>query len=111
MEVSSPFGSRTRTRVLIALRLLEQSYARELSRFLRLPVSVVRKGIRSLVREDVIAGRLAGKTRLLRLNPSYFAASEVQALVDKLIEADTDLRARASHLRRKIRRMMPKQNR
>ena len=104
MEVSSPFGSRTRTRVLISLRLLEQSYARELSRFLRLPVSVVQKGIRSLERDDLIAGRLAGKTRLLQLNPAYFAAAEVQALVNKLIEADTDLRSRATQLRKRSRR-------
>jgi len=111
MELSSPFGSRTRTRVLIALRLLKQSYARELSRFLRLPVSVVQKGIRSLERDNLIAGRLEGKTILLRLNPNYFAAAEIQALVNKLIEADANLRGRASHLRRKIRRMSPGQTR
>jgi hypothetical protein len=86
------------------LRLLEQSYARELSRFLRLPVSVVQKGIRSLERDNLIAGRLAGKTRLLRLNPGYFAASEIRALLEKLAESDTDLRGRATRLTRRSRR-------
>src|SRR5262245_6235672 len=104
MEVSSSFGSRTRTRVLIALRLLEQSYSRELSRFLRLPVSVVQKGIRSLERDNLIVGRLAGKTRLLRLNPTYFAAAEVKALLDKLVESDANLRGRAAQLRKGSRR-------
>jgi hypothetical protein len=80
--------------VLIALRLLEQSYARELSRFLRLPVSVVQKAVRSLERDDLIAGRLFGKTRVLQLNPRYFAAAEVRALLDRFVEADTDLRSR-----------------
>src|SRR5215813_3540787 len=105
MEVSSPFGSRTRTRVLIALRLLEQSYARELSRFLRVPLSVVQKGIRSLESDDLIAGRLFGKTRILQLNPRYFAAAEVRALLDRFVEADTDLRRRATQLRRRPRRV------
>ena len=80
--------------MLIALRLLEQSYARELSRFLRLPVSVVQKAVRSLERDDLIAGRLFGKTRVLQLNPRYFAAAEVRALLDRFVEADTDLRSR-----------------
>jgi len=111
MEISSPFGSQTRTRVLVALRLLEQSYSRELSRFLRIPLSVVQKGIRSLERDNLIAGRLAGKTRLLQLNPRYFAAKEVQALLNKLIEADTDLRSRAGRLRRKTQRIRPVQGR
>src|SRR5215831_21302488 len=101
---SSPFGSRTRTRVLIALTLLGQSYARELSRFLRVPLSVVQKGIRSLERDDLITGRLFGKTRVLQLNPRYFAAAEIRALAGKLLEANTDLRTRASRLRRRPRR-------
>jgi hypothetical protein len=102
---SSPFGSRTRTRVLIALRLLEQSYSRELSRFLRLPVSVVQKGIRSLERDNLIVGRLAGKTRLLRLNPAYLAAAEIRALVEKLAQSNADLRTRAARIRRRPRRI------
>jgi hypothetical protein len=85
-------------------RLLEQSYSRELSRFLRLPVSVIQKGIRSLERDNLISGRLAGKTRLLRLNPTYFAAAEIRALLDKLAQADTHLRSRAAGLRRRPRR-------
>jgi hypothetical protein len=103
MDFSSPFGSRTRTRVLVALRLLERSYARELSRFLRTPLSVVQKAIRSLDRDDLIVGRAAGKTILLRLNPDYFAAAEIRALLTKLSEADNDLRTRAGRLQRKPR--------
>jgi predicted transcriptional regulator len=104
MEVSSPFGSQTRTRVLVALRLLEQSYSRELSRFLRIPLSVVQKGIRSLERDNLITGRFFGKTRIIQLNPSYFAAAEVRALLNKLVESHTDLRSRASRVRRRPRR-------
>src|SRR5215471_5576207 len=104
MEVSSPFGSRTRTRVLVALRLLEQSYPRELARFLGTPLSVVQKGIRSLEADDLVAGRSFGRTRIFQLNPRYFAATEVQTLLNRLIEANVDLRRRAAKLRRRPRR-------
>jgi len=81
MEVkvdSSPFGSRTRTRVLLAL-LIGESYARELARALDVPVSVVQKAIRTLETDQLIAGRLVGRTRLYCLNPRYFASSEKKA--------------------------------
>src|SRR5262249_677970 len=104
MEVSSPFGSRTRTRVLVALALLEQSYARELSRLLRAPLSVIQKGIRSLERDNLIAGRLFGKTRIIQLNQRYFAGGEVRGLLNKLTQSDPDIRNRAAHLRRRPRR-------
>ena len=52
---SSPFGGETRTRVLVALGLLETSYARELARLLAAPASGVRKAIAALENEvDVL---------------------------------------------------------
>jgi hypothetical protein len=78
------------------------SYARELSRFLRTPLSVVQKAIRSLERDDLIAGRTVGKRILLRLDPDYFAAAEIRALLEKFAESDVDLRSTA-RLRRRLR--------
>jgi hypothetical protein len=43
VEQSSPFGGCTRTETLIALRLLEESYAREIARLLERPLSAFRK--------------------------------------------------------------------
>ena len=71
---------------------------------MKAPLSVVQKGIRSLESDDLIAGRLFGKTRILQLNPRYFAAADVKALLDKLIEADGELRRRVAQLRRRPRR-------
>src|ERR1035441_2368629 len=70
MAVSSPFGSQTRTRLLIAFELLRQSYARELARLLEAPLSVVQKGLASLERDGLIAGRLLGRTPPLRNHPA-----------------------------------------
>jgi len=104
MTVSSPFGSQTRTRLLIAFELLGQSYARELARLLDAPLSVVQKGLASLERDGLIAGRLLGRTRLFEINPRYFAAKELRGLLDKLAVADAHLKRRVSDLRRRPRR-------
>jgi DNA-binding transcriptional ArsR family regulator len=104
MEVTSPFGSRTRTQVLLALQLLDQSYPRELSRLLEISLSVVQKAIRSLEADELVAGRSVGRTRTFQLNPRYFARREIRELLVKLLETDRQLKQRASRLRRRPRR-------
>jgi hypothetical protein len=104
MAVSSPFGSQTRTQLLIAFELLGQSYARELARLLDAPLSVVQKGLASLERDGLLAGRLLGRTRLFEINPRYFAAKELRTLLNRLASADTDLKRRISDMRRRPRR-------
>jgi len=104
MEVSSPFGSQTRTRLLLALELLGQSYARELARLLGASLSAVQKGLASLERDGLIAGRLMGRTRLFQVDPRYFAAAQLRKLIARLISADRDLKARATELKRRPRR-------
>lgn len=104
MAVSLPFGSSTRTRLLIAIELLGQSYARELTRLLDSSLSVVQKGLASLERDGLIVGRLLGRTRLFEFNPRYFATKELRAYLDRLAAADSDLKARITKLRRRPRR-------
>lgn len=101
---SSPFGGQARTRVLMALRLLEESYPRELSRLIGAPLSGVQMALRGLERDGLVAGRLAGRTRLFRLNPRYFARDELQRYLLRLAEPETALRARVTALRRRPRR-------
>ncbi len=100
---SSPFGGQTRTRTLVALSLLETSYPRELSRLLEAPVSGVRKALLGLERDGLVSGRLVGRTRLMRLSPSYFAGKELRSYLARLAEADSELRARVQRLRRRPR--------
>src|SRR6186713_456059 len=104
VNASSPFGGQTRTQVLLALRLLEETYARELARLLARPINGVQMALRSLERDGLVTGRLAGRTRLVRLNPSYFARDELQRYLLKLGDADAELRDRVAQLRRRPRR-------
>jgi DNA-binding transcriptional ArsR family regulator len=101
---SSPFGGQSRTAVLVALGLLEDSYPRELARIVGRPLSGVQMALRALERDGLVAGRLVGRTRVVRLNPRYFARDELRRYLLKLADADPVLRARVEQLRRRPRR-------
>jgi DNA-binding transcriptional ArsR family regulator len=100
---SMPFGSATRTRVLVLLSLLGSSYARELARLLAQPVSVVQKALFGLERDALIAAQAVGRTRLFRLNPLYFARKELVAYLARLSDADDELLDIAATVRRRPR--------
>jgi DNA-binding transcriptional ArsR family regulator len=103
-DSSSPFGSATRTRVLLALRLLSESYARELARLLSQNLSGVQGALRSLERDGLVAAREVGRTRAYRLNPRGIARAELARYLDGLLEPEKDLRSRVASLRRRPRR-------
>jgi DNA-binding transcriptional ArsR family regulator len=102
--ISSPFGSLTRTRVLLALEGLSESYARELARILDSPVSVVQKALRSLEKDGLVAGRIMGRTRLYRIDARYFASAELKRFLRRVAEPDRELKARLAQIRRRPRR-------
>jgi hypothetical protein len=104
MRASSPFGSWTRTRVLLALSLTGSSYARELSRLLRAPLSGVQKALQSLEVDGLIAGRSVGRTRVFQLDPRYFARDVLKQFLRRLCEPETRLLREVSALRRRPRR-------
>lgn len=100
---SSPFGNASRTRVLLALHLLGESYPRELARLLGIYLNSAQTALRSLERDGLVAVRPAGRTRLARLNPRYFALAELGRYVARLAEADRSLASAVVALRRRAR--------
>jgi len=101
---SSPFGGRARTRVLMALGLLSESYARELARLLDMPLSGVQRALQGLERDGLVAARAMGRTRAFRLNPGYFAFKDLKRYVLRIAAPETELQGRISTLRRRPRR-------
>lgn len=101
---SNPFGSSTRTRALIALQLLGESYARELARLLDAPLSGVQMALRTLERDGIVVARNMGRTRVYQLSPRYFAARELTAYLARLAEVEPEIRAATDMLRRRPRR-------
>ena len=101
---SSPFGGRSRTETLLSLQLMEESYARELARLLKRPVSGVLKALQSLEADGLVAARSEGRTRVFRLAPRYFAIAELKRYLDRLTEPEDELRERVGRLRRRARK-------
>ena len=101
---SSPFGSQARTAVLLALRLMLESYPRELSRILDRRLSGVQYALRSLERDGLVASRMRGRMKLYRIDPRYFAYETLQSYLLRLAEPEGPLRRRIEALRRRPRR-------
>lgn len=101
---TSPFGSNARTGVLLALQVMAESYARELARVLGINLSAVQKALASLERDGLVAARIVGRTRLFRLSPTAFARRELERYLERLLEPETELKARTAAIRRRPRR-------
>ena len=101
---SQLFGTRNRTMILVALRLLEESYVSELAAMLGLRHYSVQAALASFEKEAVIVSRALGRTRRVSLNPRYFAYDELTRLLWKLGEADVSLQKMLATRRRRPRR-------
>jgi DNA-binding transcriptional ArsR family regulator len=99
------FGTGLRTNILVTLSLLEESHASELSRILGSGLTAVRNSLDTLDQVGLIAGRVKGKTRRVRLNPKFWAQAELRTLLDKLALGDPDLLNKVGGLRRRPRRI------
>ncbi len=99
-----PFGSATRTRVLLALALLTDSYARELARVLGMPLSGIQRALQGLEGDGMVAARAVGRTRLYRLDPRYFAHADLRRYLLRLAEPEPELHRKVAALRRRPRR-------
>jgi hypothetical protein len=98
------FGGRNRTRVLLAIRLLEETFPSELAALLDLRLFSVQTILASFEREAVIVSRMMGRTRNVSLNPRYTAFKELAALLWKLGQQDVPLQAQLATRRRRPRR-------
>ena len=101
---TSPFGSPSRTQVLKYLRLLGESFPRELARLTGMRLSAVQKALASLERDGLVAGRHVGRMRMFTLNPRFFATREMEAFLQRLASADPEVVRAVEQLRRRPRR-------
>ena len=98
------FGSRTRTRLLVALALLEESYVSELARILDTQRFSVQQMVESLEDDGVLATRMIGNVRRVALDPRFYGFSEFKDLLLKLGLAMPDLDKAISSIRRRPRK-------
>jgi DNA-binding transcriptional ArsR family regulator len=98
------FGSARRTEVLLMLALLGETYPAELTRLLGATKASVIQILAGLEAEGVVASRLLGRTRRVSLDPRYFGAKELTALLGKLASGRPELRRLAAARRARPRR-------
>jgi DNA-binding MarR family transcriptional regulator len=87
----SVFGSPERDAILVLLRLRNETHLRELSRIFSSPASNLSRVVRQLELDGLVVATTAGRTRLLRLNPRFYARREIEALLEAMALARPDL--------------------
>jgi DNA-binding transcriptional ArsR family regulator len=100
----SLFGSRLRERMLKLLVLVEPAYPRQIATLLDAHLISVQNAVTALQDLGVVASRLVGRTRLVELNRRWYAASELRALLERLADADANIRDIATTVRQRPRR-------
>jgi hypothetical protein len=98
------FGSDSRSRILALVALLDETYPRELARLSGVRLISVQRMVNNLEREGVFATRIVGANRQVRLNPRFYGADELRALLLKYAKRDPTLERRVAELRRRPRR-------
>lgn len=101
---SKIFGSTLRTRILVAVSLLEETFPTELTRLLQANLLSVQRVIDNLEIEGLVVSRKLGVERRVSLNPRYFAMKELKPLLTRLGEQDTALQGTLSQRRARPRR-------
>ena len=105
MRAGNPklFGSSTRSRILVAITLLRESYVAELATVLELSQPTVFRVVDALERDGVLNSRQVGRTRTVSLNPRMYGIGDLEAFLRKYAKG-TDVEGRISTLRRRPRR-------
>jgi DNA-binding transcriptional ArsR family regulator len=98
------FGTGLRTRVLLAVFLLQETHASELARILDASKTSVRNALDTLEQAGVLAGVIEGRTRRVSLDPRFRASEELKSLLHKMTQTDPELLERVSMVRRRPRR-------
>ena len=100
----SLFGSRLRERILKLLALVEPAYPRQIATLLDAHLISVQNAVTALQDLGVVASRLVGRTRLVELDRRWYAASELRALLERLVAGDPGIRDIAAKVRQRPRR-------
>jgi sugar-specific transcriptional regulator TrmB len=74
-----------------------------MARLTDVPLNGVQQALRGLEKDGLVAAQTAGKTRLYRLNPRYFALAELESYLKRISAAESELVARTAQLRQRPR--------
>ena len=98
------FGTGVRTKVLVAISVMEETHATEVARILGVGDNTARNALLTLEAAGLVVGTSEGGVKRFRLNPRFRAAAELRALLEKLSFGDPALLNSIATLRRRPRR-------
>ncbi len=98
------FGSELRTKILLYLAMLGETYAGELAALIGVSRVTVYRALGDLEREGYVASVLSGRERWVRLSPRNVAVESLSNLLTLLAENRPEIMATLSRLRRRPRR-------
>lgn len=81
------FGNVSAEKALFYLRLNGQGYAKAMARRLGCALTPLQAQLKRMERGGIVVSRSLGRTRLYQINPAYYYATELAALLDRALEA------------------------
>ena len=79
------FGGETTVKSLIYLAAMEEGYPLEISKACRISNTQVIRTLNKLEQAEVVISKVVGRTRIYSLNSRFFVATELKALLDRVI--------------------------
>ena len=76
---------KTVSRILLYINRFNESYATEIANHFSMKQQTVLYHMGKLERAGILKSRLAGRTRLYRINPRYVLRSELRGLLDQAV--------------------------
>lgn len=99
------FGNQSRTKILLAIYLLNETYPSELAQLLGRSVSRIQDAVVNFEQIGVVLTRSFAGARVVSLNSNYFAYEELRPLLQKLALKDIELQEALAAKRRRPRKM------
>jgi len=80
------FGSAARTETLVTIGRLQRTYPSEIARILSRRVIEIQRAVTSLEKAGVVVSNRVGTTRIVELNPTFWAKDELYSLLLRISE-------------------------
>ena len=79
------FGSQTKEKVLLYLAAQSEGYSLEISRAFGISNTQVLRTMGKLEEAEILVGQQKGRVRVYQLNPRWYLAKELEALLKKTL--------------------------
>lgn len=97
----SLIGSATRAKILLYMNVYKETYPRELTINLKLPLFGVQTQLKNLMKGGVVSVKKDANRQMFSFNPDYALRKELQALLKKAL-ASLPEREKAMYLKPKL---------